>query len=472
MVGVAHDPRPARRSRRAPRWATGTPPPDGVRATDRAPFGWAPVVVLFLVGLVDRIETSVIAGVLPLIQAEWGVSDLAAGAMPTAAAIAGAIVALPAGYAADRATRTRLIAVVVAIWSVVTLGSAVAISFGMLFATRVLLGAADNIDNPSSSSLLADYYPPVTRARVFGWARLTHYAGLAIGVILGGVVGEAFGWRAAFAVMIVPGLVVAWLCWRLREPVRGFLDSVVATGGTDPVPVPHVPPTRWFAVPVRSMWSDLRRQLREIAQVRTLTLVCIGLAALTFGLSGVFYWLPSLLVRTVGLSEGPAASVAGGVGLVGVIGGVLLGGRLGDRWHRTRVGGRLLAGGGGLLIGTALLPAALLATELWLLALLLTLAYAAMAVAIPTLMAAIADVLVATSRGVGFAVLTFLVTLGGAFGPLLIGAISDATGSLRAGMFATVPLMAIAGILVLRARRSVDAEADAVLDAARATSFD
>lgn len=457
-------------TRPTPRWQLGAPPPDGVRARDRAPFGWAPVVVLFLVGLVDRIETSVIAGVLPQIQAEWGVSDAWAGAMPTAAAIAGAVVALPAGYLADRATRTRLIAVVVAIWSVVTLGSAVAVSFGMLFATRVLLGAADNIDNPSSNSLLADYYPPLTRARVFGWARLTHYAGLAVGVILGGVVGEAFGWRAAFLVMVLPGLGVAWLCWRLREPVRGFLDQVVARGGDGPVPAPDAVPAAWASVPLRTMFRDVGVQLREVGQVRTLRLVCVGLTALTFGLSGVFYWLPSLLVRTAGLGEAAASTLAGAVGLVGVVGGVLLGGRLGDRWHGRIRGGRLLAGGGGLLVGTVLLGAALQVTDrLAVFALVLTAAYLAMAVAIPTLMAAIADVIVAGSRGVGFAVLTFLVTLGGAFGPLLIGVVSDRTGSLTLGMEATVVPMLLAGVLVLRARRFVDAETEGVLDQARRT---
>lgn len=452
---------------RAGRSRLGAPPDEGVRPTARAPFGWAPVVVLFLVGMVDRIETSVIAGVLPQIQAEWGVSDTLAGAMPTAAAIAGALVAVPAGYAADRATRTQLIAVVVAIWSVITLGSAVAISFAMLFATRVLLGAADNIDTPAVSSLLADYYPPATRATVFGWARLTHYAGLGVGVILGGVVGEAFGWRAAFLVMVLPGLAVAWLVWRLREPARGFLDQVVARGGTEPSPVPEATAQPWASVGVREMTSEVGRQLREVLAVRTLTLVCAGLTALTAGLTGIFYWLPSLLGRDYGLGEGAAGTVAGVVGLVGVVGGVWAGGRLGDRWHGRRRGGRLLAGGLGLVVGTVLTFVALLAPTLLTFALVLTAAYGAMSIAIPNLMAAIADVLVATSRGVGFAVLSFLVTLGGAFGPLLVGVLSDASGSLAAGMAVAAVPMLLGGLLVLRARRHFELEAGAVLDAAR-----
>jgi MFS family permease len=445
----------------------GAPPAEGVRATQRVPFGWAPIVVLFLVGMVDRIETSVIAGVLPLIQAEWGVSDTWAGAIPTAAAIAGAIVTLPAGYYADRVTRTRLIAVVVAIWSVVTLGSAVAISFAMLFATRVLLGAADNIDTPALNSLLADYYPPAVRASVFGWARLTHYAGLAVGVILGGVVGERFGWRAAFFVMVLPGLGVAWLCWRLREPVRGFLDQVVARGGTEPVPVPEPRAPGLVRLPGRELLREAMRQVREVVAIPTLHLVCLGLTGLTFGLGGVFYWLPSLLQRSFALGEARAGTIAGAIGLVGVVGGTLFGGRLGNRWHVRRTSGRLLAGGSGLLLGTGGLLVTFQAARLPVFAVLLTASFFAMSIAIPNLMASIADVVVATSRGIGFAVLSFLVTLGSAFGPFLVGAVSDTTGSLHVGMYALTVPMFVGGGLILAARRHFERDAGQVLAQAR-----
>jgi MFS family permease len=445
----------------------GEPPSEGVSATQRVPFGWAPVVVLFLVGMVDRIETSVIAGVLPLIQAEWSVSDTWAGAIPTAAAIAGAVVALPAGYYADRVTRTRIIAVVVAVWSVITLGSAIAVSFAMFFVTRVALGAADNIDTPSVNSLLADYYPPAIRASVFGWARLTHYAGLAVGVILGGVIGEAFGWRAAFYVMVLPGLGVAWLCWRLREPIRGFLDQVVARGGDQPVPVPEAPAPIDVRPPGRELLQDAVRQVREVVRIPTLHLVCLGLTALSFGLGGIFYWLPSLLQRSFALGEARAGTVAGAIGLVGVVGGTLAGGWLGNRWHVSRTSGRLLAGGGGLVVGTLGLLVTLRASSLALFALLLAASFFAMSIAIPNLMASLADVVVATSRGVGFAVLSFLVTLGSAFGPLLVGAISDVTGSLLVGMYALTVPMLLGGVLVLRARRHFERDAGRVLADAR-----
>ncbi|GAA3470396.1 hypothetical protein [Nonomuraea roseola] len=75
----------------------GSPPPAGIDAASRAPYGWAPLIVLFVVGLVDRVEHNLLSGVLPHVQAEWGFSDTAAGSIPTASALAAALVAIPAG---------------------------------------------------------------------------------------------------------------------------------------------------------------------------------------------------------------------------------------------------------------------------------------------------------------------------------------------------------------------------------------
>ncbi|MEV4897680.1 MFS transporter, partial [Nonomuraea sp. NPDC055795] len=201
-----------------------------INAQDRAPYGWTPLVVLFIVGLVDRIEYNLLSGVLPLIQAEWGFSDTAAGSIPTAAALAAAVVALPAGYFADRYNRTRILAVVVFCWAIATLGSGLATGFAMFYLMRVFLAAAENIDNPAAGSLLADWYPPLSRAKAYGLTRVTTYLG-GIGTLLGGVLGQAMGWRNAFLVMVIPGVLTAILCWMLREPKRGELDRLVA-GGT------------------------------------------------------------------------------------------------------------------------------------------------------------------------------------------------------------------------------------------------
>lgn len=137
----------------------GAPRGGMVDVTSRAPYGWAPLAVLLLVGLVDRIEFGLLSGVLPMVQAEWGFSDTVAGSIPTASALAAALVSLPAGYIADRHNRTRIIAVVVVCWALATLGSGLATGLAFFYAMRVFLSAAESIDNPAAGSLLADYYP-------------------------------------------------------------------------------------------------------------------------------------------------------------------------------------------------------------------------------------------------------------------------------------------------------------------------
>ncbi|MGW3350456.1 MFS transporter [Nonomuraea rubra] len=432
----------------------GSPRTGTIDAQSRAPFGWAPLVVLFTVGLVDRIEHNLLSGVLPLIQKEWGFSDTAAGSIPTAAALAAVVVSLPAGYLADRFSRTRIIAIVVFCWAIATLGSGLATGFAMFYLMRVFLAAAENIDNPAAGSLLADYYPPVSRAKAYGLTRVTTYLG-GVGTLLGGVLAEAFSWRTAFLIMVVPGVLTALLVWFLREPRRGELDRLVATGQAAPeeTPEPQAKPPFW-------------PQLRQVLAIPTLLFVCVGLALLSLGLAGIFFWLPTLMVRGFGASVGTAASISGLITIAGTLIGTLVGSWLGRKWHGTRKGGRLLAGGSGIVAGSLVLAVALSMSSLGGLTVLVLVACSLMSIAIPNMTVCLADVVSAASRGLGFAVLQLLLTAGSAFGSLVVGIVSDQSGSLLTGMYVLVIPMAVGGLLTLGARASFERDARKVMEAA------
>ena len=201
-----------------------------------APFGWWAAIVVALVAFIDRVEVNLVAGALPAIQDHFGFGDTVAGAIPTAAALAGVVLLLPAGRLADSGRRTAIVALVVLVWSACSVFSGLATSFALFFVTRILLGAAGQLYNPPASSLLADYYPSRTRSKAYGLERAGYYTGLPVGVALGGVLAEALGWRGVFFVVAIPGLLVAALVLTLREPIRGIGDRLDLLRGGTPVP--------------------------------------------------------------------------------------------------------------------------------------------------------------------------------------------------------------------------------------------
>ncbi|WP_144120678.1 MFS transporter [Catellatospora sichuanensis] len=461
-------------------------PPVRVTRGRAAPFGWWPAVCIALVALIDRIEYNLLAGALPAIQREFGFDDGAAGAIATAGAIAAVLLLLPAGRLADTGRRTWTVAAVVAVWALLTLGTGLAGSYAMLFGVRVLLGAAGQLYNPPSSSLLGDLYPGPSRARAYGLERAAYFAGLPIGVIAGGALAKAYDWRTGFFLVAIPGAVIAVLMLTVREPVRGVGDRLSSwyadpAGGTPAQRSPAVPdgstaavaeatgpaggaPEAGPAVAPRSAgMSGLVTQVRELWGIRTLRSVVSGLSILFFGLGGLFFWMPSFYQREFGLDEAASAAVGGGAGLVGILAGIGLGSWLGDRGHGRRPGWRVLLGGWSLLFGTVALAGAVAVGPFVPQVVCFGLANVGFAGAIANLTAANADVVAASRRGLGFAVLQSVITLGGALGPWLIGEASDATGSLRLAYAVVIAPLVVGSLIVLRAWRSYDADAAAAL---------
>ena len=121
--------------------------------------------ILALVALIDAIDRQILPGVLSKVQDDLGFSDLQAGLLAGAPVFAGFLVVLPAGYLADRYRRTRIIAIVMASWGVLSALNAVVVGYAQFLGVRTVLGVGETVDNPASASLIADYYPPEIRGR-------------------------------------------------------------------------------------------------------------------------------------------------------------------------------------------------------------------------------------------------------------------------------------------------------------------
>jgi MFS family permease len=415
-----------------------------------APFGWWALVVLALVSLLDRLEQSVLAGALPEIKEHFGIGNTGAGLIATATGIAGVLLFIPAGRIADKMNRTRGLVFVLVSWSVLSIGSGLAVSFAMLLAMRTLIGAAGQLNNPAGSSLMADYYPGQSRTKAYGIERLVYFLGNPIGVIAGGIIAEKFGWEWVFIGLVLPGFVVAGFCWFLKEPVRGVSDRIDAIRAGRPDIAETVAETTQDEVK-SSPWDDVRLLLK----VPTLRALYISQGILYFGLGGLFFFTPTFLHEQFDLAEGAAAGISGSIGLVGVAVGATIGIKIGSKYHGIRPGWRIRTGAVGLAVGTVGVATLAAATVLPVAALGFLVVNIGFMIAIPNFAAGVADLTSSVRRGMSFSVMQLVIGLASAMGPLMIGALADWFGFNGAYGVMVIPL-AVAVYLSYQARTGYD----------------
>lgn len=422
------------------------------------PYGRRPARVLAAVAFVDAVDRGILPGVLTQVQDDIGFSDTQAGLLGTAFVLTGFLVVLPAGYLADRARRTRVIAIVLALWGVISALNALVRTFWQFLLVRAALGVGETVDNPSSQSLIADYYPPDVRGRAFALQRATPFFGQAIGLGVAGGVAALLSWRWSFLVVGVPGSILALLVWRLPEPRRG--ESDVAAEQPEPsLPVQApVPPARDAGV------GALLRDVRVAMRVKTLRSLMFGSAIAAGALSGLGFWAAAFYERHTSLGTGGSAGLVGALILVGAITGTFVAGRVVDRIRDRYEGAPMLLAGVCQGVGALLLLPTFLDVPIWFRIPVQGVAVAFIVgglVAIPVM---ITEVVPPTIRGIAFSVTGFLSAIAGAISPLLIGFIADrfdyvvdgeVKGNLANAFLIVTPLVLVGAVALLQGRRHV-----------------
>jgi predicted MFS family arabinose efflux permease len=191
-----------------------------------SPSRWYALALLTALYTLNSIDRNVISIVAEPIKAEHHLSDSQVGLLiGLVYAMSFTVAGLPLGLLVDRVNRVRMAAVVLAVWSTLTFFSGFAQSFGQLVAARIGLAAAESGASPTCMSLIADLFPKEQRSSALGWFYFSTPIGLAAGFAIGGLVVAHFGWRAAFLVAGVPGLLLALLLTlTVREPARGAFE--------------------------------------------------------------------------------------------------------------------------------------------------------------------------------------------------------------------------------------------------------
>jgi MFS family permease len=426
-----------------------------------------PMWVLGLVLLVDEIDKNIVRGMITPIKAEFGVGDLGIGVLLSLALLFNGLITVPAGYLADRWNRSRSIGHTVVGWSALTAAGAASVGFPMLVGMRSALGFGQAVTEPSAASLIGDYYPPDKRGRAFSIQQVMLLAGTGIGVGLGGAIGTTWGWRPALVVVAIPGLVVAALVYRLREPKRGTADLLAATGSGEIEHADHHVDLfeHGFARFLRDMVDGLRADMRTIISIRTMRYALVGVAALLFAVTALAAWLPQYYERHMHMAEGTGEALFTVLIVISGIPGVLFGGRVADRYAPRVQGGRLALPASFIFFGTFLLtgsylvrPAEYSATAIAVSFVLQAAGIFIMTMSIPGLRAGLTDAVPAHLRGAGFGAFNLVaVVCGQAAAPAVVAALSSQFDeNLRVAFLAVSPLYLVGAAILFRARRYLD----------------
>jgi len=280
--------------------------------------------LLFLLYMFDYIDRMVIVSLFPYIKQDWGLSDAQCGLMVSVVYWSILLFTLPASFAIDRWSRKKSIGIMSVFWSLATLACAAASNFWQLITLRAFVGIGEAGYAPGGTAMISAIFPIERRARMLGIWNASIPLGSAMGIALGGLIAEHFGWRYAFGIVALPGLLVAFLFFRVKDYKTVDLEKENFTSSPR-----HTDGVQWKAV------------LLHIVRIRSLLFNNLAFAGNVFVTVALMSWLPSYFNRMEGLAMSQA-SVKGSVVMLMAIIGAPLGGFLADRWFRVRPNARLL----------------------------------------------------------------------------------------------------------------------------------
>jgi len=383
--------------------------------------------LLLAVNLLNYIDRQVLFAVFPLIKIDLQLTDTALGFLGSAFMLSYLLIAPLFGWLGDHWSRTRLASGGLVVWSLATALAGFAPGYKTLLAARATVGIGEASFGTVSPGLISDFFPKEQRGRILSWFYVAIPVGSALGYLLGGLLGQRYGWHAAFLLVGVPGLLLAIPLALLRTPPRGGDDAASH-------PLPSGEGKR-----ANAGYADLFRN-------RSFVCNTLAMAAMTFAIGGLAQWIPSFLYRVHSLDVAKGNTLFGATTVLAGILGTLAGGWLGDRWQKRSGKGYLLISGWGFLIGTPFAAWAILAPGLTGCMSAIFMAEFFLFLNTGPLNTVIINVTNPAVRAMAFAVNIFFIhALGDAVSPSILGWLSDQWG-LRSALLITPGAMLLAGL--------------------------
>jgi MFS family permease len=419
-------------------------PDDYLIGKGQAWFAFAMTIGLMLFDYIDR---QVIVSLFPHMKEEWGLSDKQLGSLVSIVSITVALGALPVALLADRYSRVKSIVVMATIWSLASIACMFTRNYGQLLAARALVGMGEAGYGSVGAALLSSVFPARMRGTLLAAFFASASVGSVLGVLLGGLIAAHWGWKAAFGVVGIPGLLLALLYLKVRD-----YRTVELTPELDQA--------------TQSAGSTAKFVARALVRSPTMFWVCLGGAAQLIVVSAVWAWLPSFLNRYHGVAASQAGARAALVVLAGAIGSVLWG-ALVDRTGKGRKRNKLFALAALCLVCVAVLVTTFGATAGATLSqpaqfALIVLGGLLMTCTVGPVSAVVIDVVHPGVRATGASVLSLFQNLFGlAAGPFLAGALSDSFG-LATAMSMIPAAGVLAAVFFLLATRSYERDIERV----------
>jgi len=278
-------------------------------------------MLLFFLYLFDYADRMVVNSMFTSIQKDWLISDTQCGWLVSVIYLAIGILTFPVSILVDRWSRTKTIGLMAIVWSLATALCAFTGNYVQLFMARILIGFGEAGYAPGGSALISGMYPLEKRSKIMGLWNASIPLGSAIGVGMGGIIAQTLGWKHAFGIVAIPGLIIAVLFLFVKDYKTVDLSFIDKSNN--------------------KIKMEKKDMIREFLSKPSVIYTYFGMAAVVFVTTAIIVWLPKYFEIERQMQPKTAGSLAGAVMLLALLG-APLGGTLIDMWRKSEPRARLL----------------------------------------------------------------------------------------------------------------------------------
>ncbi|MBK9293950.1 MAG: MFS transporter [Oligoflexia bacterium] len=277
------------------------------------------LIILTLINILNYIDRWIVAAVIPVMSVDLNLNHTQSGLIMSAFMLGYFATSPLFGYLADRYKRLHVISAGTLVWSITTAAAGVAQNFYQMLASRIVVGVGEASTVSTSQALLSDYYPPQKRSQIMAIFTAAIPVGAALGFVLGGLLSHHYGWRNAFFIAGLPGVLLAVFIYLLKEPKRGAFENLNEEQVT----------------------TSFKEDVLILLKNSNYMLTVYGYTAFTFAIGGIASWIPQYLVKVRNIPLKDADMVFGGITVVTGVLGSLFGGWLATYFLKRKARGDL-----------------------------------------------------------------------------------------------------------------------------------